>query len=166
MKKIILFIALIVGVLSCKSDDLASVNPLGGGSMTAKIAGQSWSATTVQVVQASTANQLLSIGGSSLTAKSGIGINFDLTKGKVEAGKTYTCNYNSFAEITHDSDATNTNMYYTTDSPSGSPSGTIKVETWDGTNITGTFSGTLYDSSAKKSIVITEGKFSGKKGVL
>ncbi|MDZ7934010.1 MAG: hypothetical protein U5M51_03355, partial [Emticicia sp.] len=94
---------------SCSiKEKLEDINPL-AGSMTATVDGKAWSATTVQVVANSTLGQLISVGGVSISASNGIGVNFDLKKGKVEAGKTYTCGFGTLAEITHDA---NNNDYY------------------------------------------------------
>jgi hypothetical protein len=168
MKKLILNSLLSLVLLSCGGvkSKIDNINPLGGGEMTAIIDGKDWKASTVQGLGKSTGDQILSVGGVSITAKSGIGVNFDLTLGKVEAGKTYTCGNNTFCEITLDSDATGTNMYYSTDEPEGGATGTVKVDTYDGTNMSGSFSGTLFDSQSKKKVLITNGKFSANFGIL
>jgi Family of unknown function (DUF6252) len=147
------------GGLKSKID---SVNPLGGGTMTAKIDGTAWKSETFQIISKATLNTLFSIAGVSITAKNGIGVNFDLTKAKIEAGKSYTCGYNQAVEITHEAGS----AYYETDSPQGGTSGTVKVTSYDGTSIKGTFSGTLYDSNTKKKVIITEGTFDGKTGAI
>jgi hypothetical protein len=165
MKIKILFALSILVFSACGGlkDKLVDANPLNGGTMTAKIDGISFKSETVQVTSKTTANILFSIAGVSITQKTGIGVNFDLTKGKIEAGKSYTCGYNTMAELTNDADSKG---YFSTDEPQGSTSGTIKVDSYDGKIITGSFSGTLYDSNLKKKVVITEGKFDGKVGLL
>ncbi len=133
--------------------------------MSAKIDGKDWKAETVQVVSKTTAGVAFSIGGTSIIAsQQGLGVNFDLKLGKMEAGKTYSCGSNTMGEITRDG-AGNTE-YYTTDTPQAVNVGTIKIDTWDGTTISGTFSGTVYKNDLKTKIVITEGKFEGKVGLL
>ena len=158
--KFVLVVATAMLFQSCSGlkKQIDAVNPL-AGSMTCKLDGTAWSATTVQVIANSTLGQLISVGGVSISAKNSVGLNFDLQKGKVEAGKTYPTGNGTLAEITSD---TNSNaVYYSTDEPSNT-SGSVTVTTWDGKTMTGSFSGTLYDSKNKKKIVITEGKFSGK----
>jgi hypothetical protein len=165
IKSIILSTFLSFNLTSCGSikDAIDDVNPLGGGDMAAKIDGKDWKATSVTVAGTSTGGQLLSIGGVSLTAKNSIGVNFDLKKGKIEAGKSYTLGSGTFAELTHDTDPDN---YYSTDEVNAGTSGTIKVDTYDGKTISGSFSGVLYDSKSKKKVTITAGTFNGKIGLL
>jgi Family of unknown function (DUF6252) len=144
-------------------DKIVDANPLNNGTMTAKIDGVSFKAETVQVTSKTTSNTLFSVAGVSITQKTGIGVNFDLTKGKIEAGKSYTCGNATMCEVTNDADSKG---YYSTDEPQGGTSGTIKIDSYDSKTITGSFSGTLYDSNLKKKVVITEGKFEGKVGLL
>jgi hypothetical protein len=139
--------------LLSKAEDLV---PELGGTMTAKVDNKDWKATSVLVVGKITGGQLFSIGGTSLTARNGIGLNFDTTKGKIEAGKTYTCGPNTFAEITHDTEASG---YYQTSETGGS--GSITVSKFDGKTIEGTFSGTLIEDDKKRKVVISAGTYTG-----
>ncbi len=165
MKTKFLFIGVLFLIVSCSKlkDSIVDANPLSSGTMTAKIDGVNFKAETIQVVSKTTAGTLFSVGGVSISQKMGIGVNFDLTKGKLEAGKTYPCGNATLAELTIDADSKG---FYSTDEPQGGTSGSIKVDTYDGKVITGSFSGTLYDSNLKKKSVITEGKFEGKVGAL
>ncbi len=155
----------LLGSCSALKDKIEAGNPLNNGTMSAKIDGKDWKAESVQIVSKTTAGILFSIGGTSIIAsQQGLGVNFDLKLGKMEAGKTYQCGYNQMGEITRDG-AGNTE-YYTTDTPQAVNVGTIKIDKWDGTNISGTFSGTVYKNDLKTKLVITKGKFEGKVGLL
>lgn len=166
-KTLIISLLTTFSLISCSGlkDKIDDVNPLSNGTMSAKIDGKDWKAETVQVISKTTAGVMFSIGGTTfISSGQSLGINFDLKKGKMEAGKTYTCGYQQMAEITRDG-AGNTE-YYTTDTPQAVNAGTIKIDKWDGTTISGTFSGTVYKNDLKTKIVITEGKFEGKVGPL
>jgi hypothetical protein len=164
IKSIILTTFLGLNLTSCSlKDKIDDVNPLGGGDMAATVDGKSWKANTVTVATNSTGGQLLSVGGVSITAKSSIGVNFDLKKGKIEAGKSYTLGSGTFAELTHDTEPDN---YYSTDEVNAGTSGTVKVDAYDGKTISGSFNGVLYDTKSKKKVTITAGTFSGKIGLL
>ena len=161
MKNLTKTLALISMILlnSCKTTEIDPSAALNLGSMSATIDGVAWKALTAQMTVMNFGVAAATTVGA--TEKEAMVL---VVSGTIAAGKTYACNSSSGNNFGYAVGATQTERdNNNADTETAGGSGTIKLDTYDGTNISGTFSGTLINPKTKKKIVVTNGVFSAKK---
>lgn len=163
-KSILLLMAVMaVNLTSCKKDDDGGEDPQGGvGTFSAKVDGNSFSGmqgTVTARVTNSGAGQALAVSGGTSQSE-----NLQMIITSFDGEGTYDLNFINIGTYSYLPDPgnpdPNTVVVYSTVGTGNGNNGTLKVSSYDGNTIKGTFSFTGYNlDNTSQSVSVTDGQF-------